>query len=45
MSLVFYSLDMELGITFTDESYFQERENIVIGNDAWTGLNFNNSKA
>lgn len=33
----FYSIDGQSQITFTDKSYFQQHEEVVIGNDVWIG--------
>ncbi len=34
---IFYSLNKQAQITFSDENYFQEHKNITIGNDVWIG--------
>lgn len=36
-SPIFFSTEKQCGITFADQSYFDEREKIVIGNDVWMG--------
>lgn len=36
-SPVFYSTERQCGVTFADRDYFQERKEIVIGNDVWIG--------
>lgn len=36
---IFYSRLKQAGITFADKNYFQEDENVIIGNDVWIGVN------
>ena len=36
---VFYSTRDQLGVTFADRNYFDERQRILIGNDVWIGVN------
>lgn len=38
-SPVFYSLNKQCGTTFSDDNYFREMGNTVIGNDVWIGAN------
>lgn len=34
---VFFSTMKQVGITFSDKDYFEERKRVVIGNDVWIG--------
>lgn len=36
---IFFSKLKQVGITYADENYFEEDQNVVIGNDVWIGLN------
>lgn len=36
---IFFSLQKQAQVTFADKNYFQEYEEIVIGNDVWIGAN------
>jgi len=38
-SPVFYSLHKQCGTTFSDNNYFREMGNTIIGNDVWIGAN------
>ena len=38
-SPVFYSLHKQCGTTFSDDNYFREMGNTIIGNDVWIGAN------
>ncbi|WP_246029359.1 CatB-related O-acetyltransferase [Pedobacter nototheniae] len=38
-SPVFYSLNKQCGTTFSDDNYFREMGNTLIGNDVWIGAN------
>lgn len=36
---IFYSIYKQVEMSFVDKSYFDEYENIIIGNDVWIGAN------
>jgi len=38
-SPVFYSTRDQLGLSYADKNYFDERQRILIGNDVWIGVN------